>query len=156
MKKIIIIVSLFVIFGAVVYYSYNFFTIDTQYAMRFGNVLCDYNIEQTDEFFNDTTKIISGNKESTYLECRENVIHAFREKKFHIYKNSSYGYGDNQFNTGIQKISIRLMGTYIDETFGECIVTMKLKQKGMFNYSIESIESDSELFRYIFLGEGVK
>ena len=154
MKKIIIIaVSLFVIFGVIMYGLYDFFTIDTRYATRFGNVLSNYNIEQTDEFFNDSTKIISSDKESTYRECRKNIVNAFREKNFHIYKNSSYGHGDNRFKNGIQKISIRLMGAYNDKTLGECIVTMKLKKKDMLNYTIESIESDSEFFRCIFFGE---
>lgn len=151
-KTIIIVVGSLVVISIIVCGLYNYFTVDTQYAKQFGNILSDYNIEQTDGFFEDSTKIISGDRESTYRECRQNVIKAFEEKKFCIQKDTSYGHGNNRFKKGSQEVLIRLFGTYNDKTIGECSVIMKLKRNNLLNYSIESIESDSKFFDYLFFG----
>ncbi|MBE6911839.1 MAG: hypothetical protein E7473_04875 [Ruminococcaceae bacterium] len=155
-KKLIlfmIISTVCIVLGASLFFLYTHFTIDTQYAKGFAEAFADYDIEKVDGYLEKDTKIICKGQESTYSECRENLLSAFEKKAFVFSEGASYGYGNNSFEDGVQKISVSLFGEYMGEDIGMCSVEIKLRRHNLIKYFVESIESDCEVFEHLFFGD---
>ena len=149
---IFICIALCVILFATMY-LHNSLTIDTKCAQKFAYVLNSYNINEMDNYLDETTEIIFMGQKDVYKNCRNNVISAFNEKNYAIPQYGSYGYGNNKFENGTQKISVKLMGTFNDESIGECVINMSIQRDGLFGYKVQSIECDDAIFGHIFFGD---
>ena len=130
-------------------------SIDTKYAIRFSEVFRTYDIYAIDSFLSQETLLIYNGKRANYKELRENVIAAIQERKYIFDFGASYGYGNDTFINDIQDIKIYLFGEFNGNSFGECILKMKLRREGMFTFFVESIECDEPIFAYLFYGETI-
>ncbi len=67
------------------------FNVDTEYAIRFGEIISDGDIEDFDKFFDEDTKIVCGDEVILYSQARDNII-AYIDSGQRIQMNS-YGFG---------------------------------------------------------------
>lgn len=151
MKKILLIItSIVIIIIPIVGYVYYIKTVDTRFAVNFSEAFKDYNIDDVDKYLSKDTLIICNGQSSIYENLRENVISACNEKKYLFSDGSSYGYGNNKFIDGVQYVDIKLYGELNGKDIGECNLSMKLKQEGVFRFKIDTIECDEPIFEYLF------
>ena len=156
MKKKLCITLIILVVAVIIFvfvYKVNISQIDTKYAVNFSKVFQTYDINVVDSYFTKDTCIIYNGKQTTYDKVRNNIVIACKEKKYNFSEGSSYGYGNDKFINGVQDVGIRLYGNLCGEKTGECKIKIKLRKTGLFSFEIESVESNDEIFGYIFFGK---
>lgn len=132
-------------------YYYFIQGVDTKYAITYSEVFGSYDIRQVDQYLNEETIITYKGVSASYKELRENVVHAFKTKKFRMLENSSYG-SDNQKNLdGVQEVHIESYVEFDNKSY-EVSVIMMLETKGINKFSVKSLSSNDEFFGYLFFG----
>lgn len=156
MKKILIIFILVsIVFLLCVVFGYNAYIkiIDNEYATKFSQVFENYNINDIDSYFSDSTQFIYKEEKKSYRELRYNIEKACEKKCYEFFVGSSYGYGNDKFNQNFQRVNIKLSGNLHGENFGDCNISMVLEKIGLFSFKIHSVECDEEVFGEFFFSE---
>lgn len=149
---VLVCIVFFVITFTIVYQCY-LRRVDTKYAVNLSKAFDTYDIRMIDDYLSDDTKIIYQGEVKTYKELRENVIIACEEKRYSFFDGSSYGFGNDRFIDGVQDIRVLLHGKFDGITFPECNILMKLRQTGIFEFRVESLECSEPIFAYLFYGD---
>lgn len=147
-----ILISIAVLMCLILSYQLCITSIDTRYAKQLSKVLQTYDIGKIDDFFDQDTQFIYQGTCASYQEIRPNLVAACKEQKYFFSSGSSYGYGNNHFVRGIQKVHVSLHGTWNQIPFGDCKIEMKIQKKGILSFRISSLECDDPVFGYIFKG----
>ncbi len=152
MKKLIFVSSgvIVVIISCIAYYSY-LQGIDTKYAIKYAQVFGSYDIKQVDQYLDEETIISYDGTSKTYKHLRENVIEAFKVRKFKMLEDSSYGSGNDKFVSGIQEVNIQSYVNYNKNNF-EVPIIMQLEIKGLNKFEVKSLSSNHEFFGHLFFG----
>jgi len=155
--KFILIIILAIIISIILFIGVQFCfanIVDTKYAIRYAKVLDSYDIREMDEYLNEETLLTYNGVTKSYKELRDNVIHAFEEKKYSMSDSYGHAYGfDRLFLEGISEIGMQVyVEPYCD--YYSDYAEMELQCQWLFFYKVKSIKSEDSLFGHIFFGEG--
>lgn len=152
--KATLIISIIISFLLLAGIGYNVYikTIDTKYATKFARALKGYDINAIDKYFSLDTEFIYKENKKTYKELRENIKKACYEKSYEFRDGSLYGHGNDKFINNLQTVNIKVFGKIYGKDFGECNISMVLRKKGFFSFTIESLKCDETVFGDLFFG----
>lgn len=138
--------------GIIAAYKIYIDTIDTRYAVNFAKVFMGYDINDIDKYFSADTVFICNEEQKEYSEIRENIEIACSKKVYKFSEGGSYGYGNDKFINGKQSIKVLLHGEIDGENFGDCDINITLKKTRLFSFSIDIVQCNDKIFRYLFFG----
>lgn len=151
MKKLIFIgIGAIMLITSILAYGFYLQSIDTRYTIMYSQVFGSCDINKVDKYLNEETIISYNGVSKSYKEIRGNVINAFKNKKYEMVENSSYGSGNSSFFSRTHLVNIQ---SYVDDSNKsfEVPIIMGIEIKGINKFSVKSLSSHHDFLDIYFL-----